>query len=102
MGDTEPTRRWYQYSLWSLLVFSTFVSILCSIGACTDWSIPVVLLVGIGICFVGYGPLSLQKHPTAGDAFAVAGFLIRLAGLLLIGYGLLVFGVQLVYVCRTN
>jgi hypothetical protein len=91
MNETTPNGRWYQYGLSSLLVFSTFVAVLCSIGVSTDWSVPVTILVGVCVSFVGYRPLSLRKHPTAGNAFAVAGFLVRLAGLLLISYGLLTF-----------
>jgi hypothetical protein len=91
MDDTRPNGRWYQYSLWSLLVFSTFVAVLCSIGVSTEWSAAVLVFVGVCVSFVGYHPLSLRKHPTAGIAFAVAGFLVRLAGLALISYGLLLY-----------
>jgi hypothetical protein len=42
------------------------------------------LLVGAGFSYVGYGPLSLKRNPTAGAGFAAAGFLFRLAGPLLI------------------
>lgn len=82
------TGRPYQYSLWSLLVFSTVVSVLCSIGVCTNWRVPATFVVGVGISFVGFHWLSLRKHPTAGVAFSVAGFLVRLTGLAIIAYGL--------------
>ena len=47
----------------------------------------VILVAGIVLAIVGYGPLSLRRHPTAGEAFTVAGFLTRLCGLLLIALG---------------
>ena len=95
MIDSDSQRRPFQYSLWSLLVLSTAVSVLCSIGVCcTDWSAPVTVAAGTCICLVGFRPLSLRKHPTAGIAFAVAGFLVRLAGLALVSYGLLLFAAQ--------
>ncbi len=102
MSDEKLPLRWYQYSLWSLLVFSTFVSILCSIGVCTDWSVPVMIVVGVCIAFVGYHPLSSRKHPAAGFAFVVVGFLVRLAGLMLIAYGLTLFVAQFVWRLRLD
>lgn len=40
----ETRRRWrFQYSLRTLMVFVFVVSILCSIGACTHWVVPVGL-----------------------------------------------------------
>ena len=94
MSNTEPALRWYQYSLWSLMVFSTFVAVLCSIARCTHWSVSVTIVVGIGISLLGFHPLSLRKHPTAGVVFAVFGFVVRLVGLALIAYGLLFFVVE--------
>jgi len=91
MSDIEPHRRPFQYSLWSLFVLTTAISVLCSIGVCTDWTVPVVMIVGIGICLVGFGRLSSRKHPEAGIVFAVAGFLLRFLGPLLIVYGLMNF-----------
>jgi hypothetical protein len=41
-----------------------------------------ILLVGIGLTYLGYGPFSSKKNPTAG--LAVVGFLFRLAGPLLL------------------
>jgi len=38
-----PPSPWYQFSLRSLLLFTLFVSVLCSIGVCTDWFFSVVL-----------------------------------------------------------
>jgi len=54
-----------------------------------------MLLIGMSFCFVGYGPLSLKKNPTAGDGFAVVGFLFRLAGLLLVILGIMLMGAVL-------
>jgi len=34
MSTPEPELRWYQFSLRSLLLFTTFVAVLCSIGVC--------------------------------------------------------------------
>ena len=50
--------------------------------------------VGIGVSLVGFRPLSLRKHPTAGVAFAVAGFVVRLVGLAIISFGLFLFAAQ--------
>jgi len=88
MSEIDPNRHPFQYSLWSLLVLTTLISVLCSIGVCTDWSVPIAIGAGVGISVVGFGPFSLRKHPTAGLAFAVAGFLVRLSGLAIISYGL--------------
>ena len=89
--DMERSHPRFQYSLWSLFVLTTFVSVLCSIGVCTDWASVVILLAGIGICFVGFGPLSLRKHPEAGYSFAVTGFLVRCLGQVVIIFGLMQF-----------
>ena len=95
MNDRPSPRRWYQYSLWSLLVLSTAVAVLCSLGAwCQEWKVPIVISLGIGVSFVGFHVLSLRKHPTAGVVFTVAGFLVRLAGLAIISYGLNLFFVH--------
>ena len=50
--------------------------------------------MGIGVSLVGFRPLSLRKHPTAGVAFAVAGFVVRLVGLAIISFGLFLFAAQ--------
>ena len=98
MNDSESQRPLFQYSLWSLLVLSTVVSVLCSIGVCcTDWSAPVTVAVGVCISLVGFRPLSLRKHPTAGIAFAVTGFLVRLVGLAIISFGLFLFAAQVAW-----
>jgi len=91
MNDDDSQRRPFQYSLWSLFVLTTFVAILCSIGVCTDWSVPLTLVVGRGICSVGFGKLSFRKHPDAGYLFAVAGFIIRLIGLGIVAFGLILW-----------
>jgi hypothetical protein len=43
-----------------------------------------ILLLGIALTYLGYGPFSLKKNPAAGVAFVVVGFLLRLAGPLLL------------------
>jgi hypothetical protein len=43
-----------------------------------------ILVLGIGLCYLGYGPFSLKKNPTAGASVAVVGLLFRLAGSLLL------------------
>ena len=43
-----------------------------------------ILLLGIALTYIGYGPLSLKKNPTAGVGFAAIGLLFRLAGALLL------------------
>lgn len=43
-----------------------------------------VLFLGVGLSYLGYGPLSLRRNPTLGVAFAGIGFLCRLAGTLLL------------------
>ena len=46
MTTPEPELRWYQFSLTLMLLFTTFVAVLCSIGVCTDWSVSAVIAVG--------------------------------------------------------
>lgn len=91
MSDIEPSRRPFQYSLWSLFVLTTVVAVICSIVVCTNWAVPVVIIVGLGICVVGFGKLSFRKHPEAGYFFAVTGFLVRLTGLSIVAFGLILW-----------
>src|SRR5208283_2495166 len=37
MPTPEPNSPWYQFSLRSLLLFTLFVAVPCSIGICTHW-----------------------------------------------------------------
>jgi hypothetical protein len=46
-----------------------------------------ILVLGIGLSYLGFGPFSLKKNPTAGGAVAVVGLLFRLAGSLLLVWG---------------
>jgi hypothetical protein len=46
-----------------------------------------ILPIGIAISFVGFGPLSRRKNPTASTAFLTAGLIFRLAGAVLIAWG---------------
>jgi hypothetical protein len=48
-------------------------------------------LLGIAVTYIGYGPFSLKKNPTAGVGFAVIGFLFRLAGPLLLVWATLLW-----------
>ncbi|MGO9115110.1 MAG: hypothetical protein ACLP9L_38350 [Thermoguttaceae bacterium] len=91
MSNPEPQGRPFQFSLWSLLVLTTVVSILCSIGVCTIWSFPIAIGAGTGLCVIGFGPLSLRKHPTGQLVFRIVGLLIRLTGLELILFGFMAF-----------
>jgi len=91
MNDDDSQRRPFQYSLWSLFVLTTLVAVICSIGVCTNWAVPVVIIVGIGICLVGFGPLSFRKHPDAGFTVAVVGFIVRLMGLGIVAFGLILW-----------
>ena len=52
--------------------------------------------MGVGICIVGYGPLSFRKHPRQGCGYAILGFFVRLTGLALIAFGLVQFAIALV------
>jgi hypothetical protein len=40
-----------------------------------------ILIVGLGLAYVGFGPLSFNRHPGQGAGLAVAGFLCRLAAI---------------------
>ena len=52
----EPAPPRFQYSLWSLVVLTTVVAVLCSIGATTHWSVAIVIIVGIAVCSIGFRP----------------------------------------------
>jgi len=39
-----------------------------------------IIVLGIALIYLGYGPLSRKKNPTAGVAFVIVGFLCRVAG----------------------
>jgi hypothetical protein len=43
-----------------------------------------ILVLGILLCYLGYGPFSFKKDPTPRAAVAVVGLLFRLAGSLLL------------------
>ena len=45
-----------------------------------------ILLLGVAVTYIGYGPFSKRKNPTAGVGFAATGFLLRLAGPLLLAW----------------
>ncbi len=93
MNDSEHQRRPFQYSLRSLFVLTTLVAVLCSIGASADWRVPAMIVVGLGICFVGY---HLDSSPSrATGALLFVGCFVRFVGLLLVIVGLLLFAVGL-------
>lgn len=48
---------WYHFSLRSLLLFTAFVAVLCSIGVSTDWVVAAVIGAGgvVGRLFAGTG-----------------------------------------------
>ena len=51
---------------------------------------PVLILVlGIGLSYFGFGVFSKKKNPTAGASVAVVGFLFRFAGSLLLVWGVI-------------
>jgi len=43
-----------------------------------------ILVLGSSLSYLGYGPFSIKKNPTAGVSVAVVGLLFRLAGSLLL------------------
>ncbi len=46
MTTPKPELPWYQFSLRSLLRFTVFVAVLCSIGVCSDWTVAAIIAVG--------------------------------------------------------
>lgn len=47
-----------------------------------------ILILGIGLTYLGFGPFSFKKNPTAGTSVAVVGLFFRLAGSLLLVWDL--------------
>lgn len=43
MPPSNPNPPWYQFSIRSLLLLTTFVAVLCSLGLCTHWIFSVVI-----------------------------------------------------------
>ena len=39
-----------------------------------------ILILGIGLIYLGFGPFSFKKNPAAGTSVAAVGLLFRLAG----------------------
>ena len=62
-GDPKGKLRWFQFSLRTLLVFVTFVSVLCSIGVCLGWR--VALAVVVLAIFYGGGLVDCRRVSTA-------------------------------------
>ena len=91
MSNPEPTRPAFQYTLWSLLVVCTVVAVVCSMVASGGLVVPILVILGAGVCSIGFGPLSHRKHPKQGCASAFAGFLVRLLGLVIIAFAVLLW-----------
>jgi hypothetical protein len=83
----EPAPPRFQYSLWSLSVLTTFVAVICSIAVTTRGIAVPVIIAGIAVCLLGFGPLSYRKHPDARFFTIVLGFLVRLVGLVILAFG---------------
>jgi hypothetical protein len=49
-----PNHRPFQFTLWSLFVLTTVVAELCSIIEFTNWAVPLILIVGLAICPLGF------------------------------------------------
>jgi hypothetical protein len=57
-----------------------------------------ILVLSIGLNYLGYGPFSLKRNPKAGVAFTVVGFFFRFAGALLLVWDifLLIFMISMI------
>ena len=44
MSTPAPEAPWYQFTLRSLLLFTFFVAVLCSISVCTHWMFPAIIV----------------------------------------------------------
>ena len=55
MPTPETERHWYQFSLRSLLLFTAFVAILCSVGVCTKWGVSATIAASLLIGGVSGG-----------------------------------------------
>src|SRR5208282_3004254 len=75
MVTSQPL--WYQFSLWSLLLWTLFVAVLCSIGVCTHWFVSAVIAViaagGIVGRIVAGTRLGFATGVVYGTLFAVNG-----------------------------
>ena len=47
MPPPPPNLPWYQFSLRSLLLFTSFVAALCSLGVCTHWLVSAVIVLPV-------------------------------------------------------
>jgi len=77
MSEIDPTRPPFQYSLRSLLVLTTVVAVLCSIGVSTRWGFPFKIAAGVATLYLGFGPLSIEKEPEPGVIFSFVAVLVR-------------------------
>jgi hypothetical protein len=44
-----PAHPWYQFSLRSLLLFTLFVAVMCSLGVCTSWLVSAAIAMTVMI-----------------------------------------------------
>jgi hypothetical protein len=79
MKFAEPERRWHQFSLRSLLLFSTLVAILCSIGVSAHWSVSANLAVSLLIGAVSGGMVcGTRAGVIAGAVYGIPGFVLTI------------------------
>lgn len=77
---TPPRRRW-TYSLLTMFAAMTLAAVIVALRGKEMLLMP---LLGMLMTYLGYGPCSSKKNPTAGLAFVCIGFLLRLGGTLLL------------------
>jgi hypothetical protein len=79
MNYLEPERRWHQFSLRSLLLFSTLIAIICSIGASTHWTVAAELGVSLIVGAVCGGIVrGTRVGLSLGAAYAIPGFIFAI------------------------
>jgi hypothetical protein len=82
MSVPEPDLRWYQFSLRSLLLFTVFVAVLCSIGACTHWSISATIAAILLIAGVSGGMVAgTRVGLVVGAVYGIPGFAFAVVAL---------------------
>jgi hypothetical protein len=76
-----PPRRRRTYSLLTMFAAMTLAAVIVALRGKEILMMP---LLGMLMTYLGYGPCSSQRNPTAGLAFVCIGFLLRLVGTLLV------------------
>ncbi len=66
MSTPEPEKRPFQFSLRSLLLFTLYVAVLCSIGVCTNWGVTILAVGGLAGRLVSRKWLGLVLGTIAG------------------------------------